>query len=275
MSDATVAAQPEFLVTKEYRRFAEFCDACRRYRYIGVCYGPPGVGKTLSARRYAQWDSLGPAIQAHRVTLAPPVVPEIVSCHTIVYTPAITVTPRRLAMELEGLQLGMTRAVETAQHPEDYDDVINVAPGGTHVQLIVIDEADRLKFLALEQTRDIYDRTGIAIVLIGMPGLEKRLARYAQLYSRIGFVHHYRPLSQEELRFILTHKWQQLGLALSPDDFTDAEATAAIMRITSGNFRLVSRLFNQIERVLRINELHAITKEVVEAAQESLVIGPL
>jgi hypothetical protein len=50
---------------------------------------------------------------------------------------------------------------------------------------------------------------------------------------------------------------------------------AAIMRITSGNFRLVSRLFNQIERVLRINELHAITKEVVEAARESLVIGPL
>jgi DNA transposition AAA+ family ATPase len=275
MIDTRIAAQGAFLATKEYRRFAEFCDACRRYRYIGVCYGAPGVGKTLSARHYAQWDTLAPVIHAHRISVVPPIVPEIASCHTIVYTPTITITPRRLAMELEGLQLGMTRAVEAAQHPEDYDDVINVAPGGTHVELIVIDEADRLKFLALEQARDVYDRTGVAIILIGMPGLEKRLARYAQLYSRIGFVHHYRPLSEDELRFILTHQWQQLGLDLSPDDFTDAEAMAAIMRITAGNFRLVSRLFNQMERVLRINELHAITKEVVEAARESLVIGPL
>jgi DNA transposition AAA+ family ATPase len=112
------------------------------------------------------------------------------------------------------------------------------------------------------------------VVLIGMPGLEKRLARYAQLYSRVGFVHQFRPLSPEELRFILERKWQQLGLTLSPDDFSDAEAMAAIARITGGNFRLLQRLFTQMERILRINQLHSVTKEVVEAARETLVIGP-
>ena len=83
-----------------------------------------------------------------------------------------------------------------------------------------------------------------------------------------------RTLSEEELRFILAHHWQRLGLTLSHTDFTDAEALAAVTRITGGNFRLVQRLFTQIERILQINEVRTVTKEVVEATRENLAIGP-
>ena len=111
------------------------------------------------------------------------------------------------------------------------------------------------------------------MVLIGTPGIEKRMARYPQLYSRVGFAHHYRPLQGDELSFVLTRHWRQLGLTLDDAEFTDSQAIAAIARITGGNFRLLHRLFVQIERILRINELTIITSDVVEAARSTLVIG--
>ena len=139
--------------------------------------------------------------------------------------------------------------------------------------LILVDEADRLKTPGLEQMRDLFDREGIGLVLIGMPGLEKRLSRYPQLYSRVGFVHAFRPLSEAEMRHLLREQWRQMGLALREGDFTDEEASAAIIRITGGNFRLLHRLLSQIERILQINEVRTVTQEVVEAAREGLVIG--
>ena len=55
-----------FIETKEYKRFAEFCDACIKYKYIGICYGAPGVGKTLSSRYYCNWDNIEKQIAYHR-----------------------------------------------------------------------------------------------------------------------------------------------------------------------------------------------------------------
>jgi hypothetical protein len=46
-----------------------------------------------------------------------------------------------------------------------------------------------------------------------------------------------------------------------------------IERITHGNFRLLERLFPQITRVLKINQLETITDDVIEAAASILVIG--
>jgi len=48
---------------------------------------------------------------------------------------------------------------------------------------------------------------------------------------------------------------------------------AAIARHTGGNFRLVQRLWSQIERILDLNALRVVTKEVVDTAREALVIG--
>jgi DNA transposition AAA+ family ATPase len=310
MTDATRAA---FVETKEYRRFREFCDACRRYRYIGLCYGPPGVGKTLSARHYADWD---------RVAFADPYAgrgvfrtDEVPGKGCVLYTAGVVNSPLKIEGDIAGLRrkvcdlilqairgeaepviAAARRALEherdqpivchdwltgkperirraEAAASEAVDDLVaRNREVGDPTELMLVDEVDRLKMSSLEQLRALFDGGGIGLVLIGMPGLERRLARYAQLYSRIGFVHEFRPLGTAEVRTLLA-SWRPAGVMLPEDLLADAEGVAAIFRVTGGNFRLLGRLLTQIGRILELNGLEVVTREVVEAAREVLVIG--
>jgi len=305
----------DFVVTNEHRRFAEFCDACRQYRYIGLCYGAPGVGKTLSAVHYTNSVRLETPATSRLGAEAEWAVGTVNT--TVFYTPEVVNSPRRIEQDLrtQRHQLRMLaveiwlqdqraqyqarkqeeallppKRIESA--PRQNGKVVQIyesaaAPrspfGATYAQqretmpdptdLIIIDEADRLKTASLEQVRDIFDHSDLGMVLIGMPGLEKRLARYGQLYSRVGFVHAFRPLSTAQVRDLLQRKWSPSGVALPEEGVTDEATLASIIRVTGGNFRLLHRLLTQIARIVEINALQAVTSEVVEAARESLVIG--
>ena len=152
----------------------------------------------------------------------------------------------------------------------DYEDRKRAVTDPT--TLILIDEADRLGMKSLEQVRSIFDTSEIGIVLVGMPVIEKRMARFPQFYSRIGFVHELRPLAADEVHRLLRGAWMPLGVAL-PDAPLTPEVLAAIIRMTGGNFRLLNRLLTQIERVVRINQAQNVSLDIVDAARESLVIG--
>jgi DNA transposition AAA+ family ATPase len=185
MTSATaVGAGSSFIETSEHRRFADFCDACRRYRYIGLCYGVPGVGKTLSARTYAEWALVEPLVfpGAAYVDTVPSAVG---GCRTLFYTPPVVNSPARIAGELERLRNVLNWVLGVAQTEPGHAPA---AAPTDQTELVVIDEADRLKMAGLEQVRDLYDQSPWGLVLLGLPGLERRLSRYPQLYSRVGFV---------------------------------------------------------------------------------------
>jgi DNA transposition AAA+ family ATPase len=236
-------------------------------------FGPAGVGKTLSARRHAHWELAEPRLHTWgpREPSDAQVSAALARSRTVFSTPTVGGTLRALRKDLHLLTSRVESCIE--QHHRRNSDGQRGVARDSRIELIIIDEAERLSTSALEHLRDMFDRTPLGVMLIGMPGIEKRLARYPQLYSRVGFAHHYRPLQDDELTFVLTRHWRQLGLSLDSADFTDTQAMAAISRITRGNFRLLHRLFVQIERILRINELHVITEDVVEAARSTLVIG--
>jgi DNA transposition AAA+ family ATPase len=119
------------------------------------------------------------------------------------YTPKVHSTPQNPDKEISYLcdKLGWTVELMLQTGRGTSDRAPGPRPSGA--ELLIVDEADRLKTAALEQLRDHHDRTGIGLILIGMPGIEKRLARYPQLYSRVGFVHHYKHLSVDEQSFVL------------------------------------------------------------------------
>lgn len=119
-----------FVVTKEYRRFAEFCDACRRDRYIGLCFGQPGVGKTASARHYASSSLVEAVIDRHLPYAESDVIdPDAATGTTrsIVYTPTVTVSPRHLQSELTGLAGSFSRL--------SYDSPLRLAVRGRRLPL--------------------------------------------------------------------------------------------------------------------------------------------
>jgi hypothetical protein len=81
---------------------------------------------------------------------------------------------------------------------------------------------------SLEQLRSIFDQSGLGMVLIGMPGIEKRVARYPQLFSRIGFVHEFRALSDADIQVLLEQRWAPVGIHL-PAACPAPEVIAAVI----------------------------------------------
>ncbi|MGB3946435.1 MAG: AAA family ATPase [Bacteroidia bacterium] len=277
----------EFIATKEYRRFMEFCNACMEYKYMGICYGSPGVGKTKSAEYYSAKhlkDSISKNQFGNPIFSEAPI--ELSNCKTILYTPVPPLSAYQIGNQLSREQLIFNSMIKAANLNKIKKDQPNLAIKDIDVlteadildrkdyyNLIIIDEAERLNVASLDIVRALYDQLNIGFIFIGMPGLEKKFSRYPQLYSRIGFAHEYKVLSKEEMIFMLEHQWQKLNLEFKIDDFADHEAMTSIMRVTNGNFRLLSRLFMQIDRILKLNQIKNITQEVVLAARECLLIG--
>src|SRR6266704_2558330 len=292
MSEEPETKELVFAATKEYLRFGEFCDACRKYRYIGRYRGVQGEGINRSGREYANWERLSPLFPEELFTLVgrrhldeqfphkpfatpgSPAFTEVVSCRTVYYTAPVAATPSRIEREVMALSATLSYLVEAAeQASRGKDDFLLAYRLPKRTELVIVDEAQRRHFQALGLIDDHYDRLNFGLVLVGQPGLERSLARYPQLYSRVGFAHQFRVLSEEETRWLLQQRWSHLGMHIRVDDFTDTEALAAIVRITGGNFRVIHRLLMQIERILEINHLNTVTQEVVEKARERLVLG--
>ena len=140
-------------------RTYEFADTVRTHRYIGLCYGPPGIGKTLSARHYAgtdDWEQWHP-LSRDKAPL-PPVPDTVLRSRTAFFTPTVAATTKQIDQGLPRACQHISWAIDYAQHGQVDPYVHTESQHSGHTDLLIIDEAGRLKTTGLEQVRDFYDR---------------------------------------------------------------------------------------------------------------------
>ena len=72
--------------------------------------------------------------------------------------------------------------------------------------MLIVDEIDYLinNTRAIETIRDLHDRTGIPVILVGMGAVDKKLSRYRHFFDRIVEIYKFTPFDIEDVREIVT-----------------------------------------------------------------------
>ena len=140
------------------------------------------------------------------ITLITLGVTDLARSRAIFYTPTVGGTLRELRQDLPRLLDRVDICIDQHVRRPTKEAPVIIDRHIRYVELVIVDEAERLSMTALEYLRDLFDRDDLGLILIGMPGIEKRMSRYPQLFSRVGFAHQYRPLQDQELTFVLTRR---------------------------------------------------------------------
>ena len=132
----------KFIYTKQYRQFEEFCKACHRDRYIGLCYGVAGVGKTESAKHYTKWyqiESYRDANGRLNTSVKPRI--QISKLNTILYTPSVLNPPRDMVREIRHSQREFSLLKERYIYAEEIPEHAR-EENKNFVDLVIIDEVE-------------------------------------------------------------------------------------------------------------------------------------
>lgn len=253
------------LETESYKRFQELCLLCQDQRTIGLAYGRPGAGKSEAAKKFAKWSIVEPNLVGLNRPLVQP--EELSACDVLYYLPSITISASRLRTEVGSLRNRFDATlmrIDQQKSPADYAALLS----RKYARLLIVDEAYRMKFQALEELRDIHDNWKIGMVLIGDLSLERSLERQPHFADRIGFVQEFKQLQEKEVHEYINQQCDCLALEKPAD-----EIYAAIFWYTQGNLRTLEKLFNLLSRLITLNKDNTIKRDVLDTAREMLLYG--
>src|SRR5436305_3479109 len=250
--------------TRGYHLFVDMCEFCREAGVVGLCEGAVGVGKTEAARRYSQWDLVEPQFSRHgsgqNCVSSGVVMPRVG-----LYRVGATSTPKRMEQDLALLRWELQRLCEKADSgiEEEVSESGYIRPG--EVELLIIDEANRLCRQGLEVLRDVFEEARVSLVLLGYAGLKQKVLAQPALASRVGVHYAFEGLCEQEVRQLLQEYIRGRGVEVK------YEVASVRAGKTQGNIQAVLQVLKQIEYLLRINKLTVLSKRVVEVASSQLL----
>lgn len=113
-------------------------------------------------------------------------------------------------------------------------------------KIIIIDEIDYLiDKKSIETLRDLHDRTGCPMVLVGMGNVDKKLARYPHLVDRIYKSYKFEKYDSNDIKLIL-------------EELTEIKFTPNGLEYLStraNQFRQIVKLINKVEKKANTNQI--------------------
>ena len=223
--------------TKPFALAQRACDDIVRRRGMGVLYGDAGTGKSYAAQTWLE----RARAQTERVTrIELPSDP----------------TPRYVASTLHRALTGDPGAGSLFAITDELLDLL------AEPQMLILDEAQRLRYQAVEFLRHLYDAadTDIALMLVGGNGCWEVISRHPMLLSRVWRPVRFRALVPEEVdRIIPRYHPIYADAHLDVIRLIDDEFAHGNLRDWSGFTATAAEICDE-------HDLSAITEQVVRSA---------
>ena len=121
-----------------------------------------------------------------------------------------------------------------------------------HKTTIIIDEIDYLiDVKSIETLRDLHDRTGCPLVLVGMDQVDKKLSRYPHLVDRIYKKFRFESYDSNDIKKIIS----ELSEIPITNDGLEYLATR------SNQFRQIVKLVNKVEKLAKTNQIKELNEQ--------------
>jgi hypothetical protein len=236
-----------FIPLEQVKTLHEWLDGKRQSRQSGRVMGESRTGKTMGCDAYRL---------RHQPKQEPGKPPQVPVAY--IQIPQECSAKELFTAIIEHLKYQMNKGTVA----EIRDRTLRVLKG-CGVEMLIIDEADRLKPKTFAEVRDIFDKLEIAVILVGTDRLDAVVKRDEQVYNRFRACHRFGKFSREDFKKIVDI-WEKQVLKLPvPSNLSSKTMLKTLGEATGGYIGL-------LDMILRESAIRALKKGLPKIDLETL-----